>query len=180
MKKVLVLPGWMTSLELYGDSTDFDVCFGELDEGSFLADYVVGVSLGALIVLREMPRLQGKIILINPPLPERNLLVWFFRWAGYLSHEGLFLQRQRFTKNPFLFCRELVRCMKLLAIDFSKTFDSATAGKVVVIRGKDDRFFCDGQAADFLRLKRIEIVEAEGGHNWSEGVEMLLRARVRG
>jgi hypothetical protein len=180
MKKVLVLPGWMTSLELYESDDGFDVCIGELDGISFAADYVVGVSLGALIVLRETPRIHGKIILINPPLPKRNILAWFFRWISYVSHEGLFLQRQRFTRNPLLFCREFSRCISLLEIDFSETFDSAPAGKITVIRGKNDRFFCDDQADHFLRSKHIEVAEIEGGHNWCSEIETLLRSRLGG
>ncbi len=180
MKKVLVLPGWMTALKLYGSTDDFEVCIGKMDEESLAADCVVGVSLGALIVLRETPRIHGKIILINPPLPKRSISTWFFRWINYVLREGLFLQRQRFTKNPLLFYRELIRCKKLFAIDFSKTLDSIPMGKVKVIRGKNDRFFCDAQAIDFLRLKHVDIIEVEGGHNWCKATEMLLRSLTRG
>ena len=163
-------------LKLYGNADDFDICIGKIDEGSLAADCIVGISLGALVVLREVPRIRGKIILINPPLPRRSVFTWFFRWINYVLHEGLFLQRQRFTKNPLLFFRELIRCKKLFATDFSKTFDFIPAGKARVIRGKNDRFFCDAQAADFLRSKHVEIIEVDGGHNWCRATEMLLRS----
>jgi hypothetical protein len=93
--------------------------------------------------------------------------------------QGLFRERQKFTKNPFLFCRELIHCKKLLAIDFSKTFDSIPSGKVTVIRGENDRFFCDAQASDFLRSKHIEIIEVEGGHNWCKEIEKTMYELTR-
>ncbi len=174
MRNVLVLPGWMTSLTLYENANDFEVCIGRLSEKSFAADHVIGISLGALVVLREAPHLQGRVILINPPLPKRNIFAWFFRWMNYVLHEGLFFQRQKFTTNPFLFCRELVGYIQLLTVDFSGNLDSLSAGKIVVIRGKNDRFFCDNETSDFLRSKNIELIEVDGGHNWCEAIEKAM------
>ncbi len=43
-----------------------------------------------------------------------------------------------------------------------------------VIRSKDDKFFCDNLAVNFLKLKGIKIVEIEGGHNWNKETEKAM------
>lgn len=174
MKKVLVLPGWMTGYKLYKDSGHaFHVCIGKLDQQSNSADYIVGVSLGALVVLRDIDKSKSKIILINPPFPRRNFFVWFLQYLKYIANEGLFLERQHFTMNPIKFILELINCIKLLNTDFSKVLDTYRE-KITAIRGRSDRFFCDEQAVKFLRSKNIKIVEYDGGHNLSEELEKTM------
>ena len=175
MKKVLVLPGWMTSLRLYQNNiSDFSVDIGQLSERSRSADYVIGMSMGALITLDDAPNIQGKIILVNPPLPRRGLARWFVQWVKYMIFEFLFLERQKLTLNPIKYLRGLSRGAKLLRKDFSGTLDGLPKGKVVVVCGKDDDFFCDKLAVDFLRGKGIEVIKADGGHNWSEDIERTI------
>ena len=174
MKKILVLPGWMTGIKFYEDKDyGFDVCLGELGKSSDLTDYVVGVSLGALVVLRDIDQIKGKIILINPPLPKRNFFVWFGLYLKYLKNEGLFLERQKFTINPVKFILELGRCIKLLDMDFSKAL-ILSGDKITVIRGRKDRFFCDDKAVAFLNSKNIKVVEFNGGHNLSLEMEKTM------
>lgn len=180
MKNVLLLPKWMTALKLYSDTgDDFYTCSGELDSRAFSADHVVGLSLGALIALRDIKNIKGKIILINPPVPKRSIARWLVQWAKFVTNEGLFLEINKFTINPMRYIFGLIDCIKLLAIDFSKILDSVSKGKVIVIRGKNDKFFCDESAISFLRQKDIEVMEAEGGHNWSKGIEETLDNLLR-
>jgi|SRR3989344_7826518 len=175
MKKVLSLPGWMTALRLYKDDIDdFDVYFGGLDEKSFSADYVVGLSLGAIIALYNIEKIKGKVILVNPPLPKRSLFRWLLKWVKYMVKEGLFLKRQKLTINPIRYTKALTTCIKLLSIDFSNILDNVPKDKITVIRGKDDRFFCDELAVNFLKSKNIKVIEVKGGHNWSEEIEETM------
>lgn len=180
MKNVLLLPGWMTSLKLYsGNASDFTICLGKLNEKALFAEHVVGFSLGALIALRDIKNIRGRIILINPLVPKRNITVWFIRWVNFVMHEGLFLEIQKFTVNPMRYVSEFVNCVKLLNIDFSRTLDNISQDKVTVIRGKNDKFFCDDLAVNFLRSKNIEVVEVNAGHNWSEEIEKTLNNLLR-
>src|SRR6266496_1585003 len=104
MKKVLLLPGWMTSVRLYKNSiSDFTVHIGKLNKESVSADYVIGVSLGALVVLRDIKKIRGKVILVNPPVQRKSFATWVLRWLMYVKSEGLFLKRQTFTLNPITF-----------------------------------------------------------------------------
>src|SRR3989338_9439223 len=157
MKKVLLLAGWMMSIKLYEQYTDLGILFGELDQEGFEVDYVIGFSLGAIVALRDIKKIKGKIILVNPPLPKKNFFVWFVRWIRYIKYEGLFLERQKFTINPFKYIWELLKCIKLLGIDFSDTLENIPKDKITVLRGKGDRFFCDDEAVEFLRSKGIHV-----------------------
>ena len=175
MKNILLIPGWgMRKVELYNNDNLFEIRRGKLDKNSFSADYVIGLSLGALVALQNARNIRGKIILINPPIPKRSVVVWFFHWLDYLINEGLFLERQKFIKNPIRWGLEIINCLKLLSTDFSKVFDNFPKEKFTVIRGKNDRFFCDEKAVKFLIDKNINFIEVEGGHNWSEAIEKAI------
>ncbi|MFA6136051.1 MAG: hypothetical protein WC705_01715 [Candidatus Paceibacterota bacterium] len=173
MKKVLLLPGWMRTLRLYKAHNDFDVRIGKLDDESVLADYVIGLSLGSLAVLQQVESIKGKIILINPPLPKKSILIWFVNWLKFIVTEGLFFERQKFTRNPIKFISALIVCVKLLNVDFSKTLDSIK-GRLLIIRGRNDRFFCNDKTIKFLSAREIRIIEINGGHNWCEEIEKTI------
>lgn len=176
MKKILLLPGWMRSLKLSNDSNDLDIRIGKLGEEDIRADYVIGVSLGALVVLQNTNRIKGKIILINPLLPKRSLVSWFINCVRHITAEGLLPERQKFTRNPIRFFSTLLSCIELLGTDFSETLDEIPREKIVVIRGKNDRFYCDEKAVEFIKSRGIRLIEVDGGHNWSEAIEKALRS----
>ena len=174
MKNVLILPWWMTSLKFYKKHDGLEVCIGELDPESFAADRVIGLSLGAFSVLRDAARISGEIVLINPPVPRRDLGAWCMRWLRFITSEGLFLERQKFTKNPFRYAVALARNIRLLQQDFFEMLPMVTKARITVIRGKNDKFFCDEEAVAFFRLHDIKVIEVDGGHNWCEAIEDAL------
>jgi hypothetical protein len=168
LKKILILPGWMNYLRMINVKEYSEIWKGKIDKNKPV-DCVVGLSLGALVTLRDMNPNWKKIVLVGPPLPRRNILIWFFQWLKYVMFEGMSLKNQVFTKNPFRFIPELFNCVKLLSADFNKILDMLPADKIIVIRGKNDNFFCDNKAAQFLRSKNIRVIEVENaGHNWHE------------
>lgn len=175
MKKILLFPGWIKSLKLFEDDGSLNFRIGKLSEDDFRAEYIIGMSLGALVVLRNINRIHGKIVLINPPIPKRNILTWFVHWIRFMFAEGLLPERQRFTRNPVRFISTLIECMKLLSTDFSLVLEKFPRERILIIRGKNDRFFCDNRAAEFIKSKGIKLVEIDGGHNWSESIEKELR-----
>lgn len=177
-KKILVLPGWMTELKLFEPDADLDVQFGRLNsKDNDLC--IIGLSLGALAALRDWEG-QGKLILASPPMPRKSLAHWFARWVKYIRTEGLFLERQKFTTNPFEYIIETVRCANLLRIDFSEKLDSLPKDRLVMVRAENDHFFCDEESVQFMRSKGIEVIEAENcGHNWSPEIERLLMDFVK-
>lgn len=178
MKKALVLPGWMTSLRLYkNNASDFDISYGKLSPEARNADFVIGVSIGALAVLKEINQLKGKIILINPPLPKRNILVWIFQWVKYIVG-GLFIKRQKFTLDPIRWVVEIIRCVRLFGIDFTNTLKAFPKDRLTIIKSKNDNYFCDSKALIFLHTFNVNIVEIEGGHNWNENTEEAMNKLI--
>jgi len=173
MRKILVYPGWFESLRTYR-TNDLVFRSGAIEESDFGADHIIGMSLGALIVLKNATRVSGRIVLINPPVPRRGLLVWAVQWMKFMRHEGLMCNRQKFTANPMKFLRFASEALKLLTTDFSDVLESLPPSKALVIRGRHDSFFCDDQAVNFLKSKNIEILEVDSGHNWSEQIEEAL------
>lgn len=171
MRKIL-LPGiHMTGLDFY-KSGDIKVTTSRNPSVADLsAEYVIGLSLGSLVILKNIHKISDKIILINPPLPKRNIFIWFARWMRYLMTEGIFLEKQHFTKNPIKFFWEIIVAIKLLNIDFDPILESFPKERLTVIRGKDDKFCCDEQSAHYLKSKGIKIIDANGEHNWSEDIE---------
>lgn len=153
---------------------------GKLDKDKEV-DCIVGLSLGALVVLRDLNPNWKKIILVGSPLPRRSIFIWFFNWTKYITNEGLSLKNQVFNKNPFKFIVELARCIKILGIDFSKVLDGIPKDKIVMVRGKNDKFFCDDKAVEFMRSKNIQVIEIEGvGHNWNEKFNMEIDKIITG
>jgi hypothetical protein len=49
---------------------------------------------------------------------------------------------------------------------------------LTVIRGINDNFICDHEAAAFLYSKNIKVIEANGGHNWCEEIEKTVHERI--
>lgn len=177
-KKILLLPGWMSNLKLYNNSGDIIIQIGRLDESSKNADYTIGLSLGSLAALKEWDK-NGKLILVNPPIPKRNIFVWFNRWIKFVSSEGLFLERQKFTSNLFKLIYEIIKGAKLLKIDFSEIINGISNEKIVMIKGKDDNFFCDNKAAEFMKLKNIQVIKVPNcGHNWCEKIEKTVYSLI--
>ena len=160
-------------MELYKKQDNLDIKIGKTNiEDNDVC--LIGLSLGALVALRDWNH-SNKLILINPPLPNRSVFVWFIRWCKYILVEGLFLERQKFTKNPFKYTLEVARCIKLLQVNFFEKLENISKENVVVIRGKKDNFFCDNDAVQFLRSKGFQVIEVEGcGHNWCENIEKTM------
>lgn len=172
-KRILLLPGWMTGLRLYGKRENFSIQIGKR-EAENKDDEIVGLSLGALVALRDCNH-NNKLILVNPPLPRRNIFIWLIRWCRYILAEGLFLERQKFIKNPFRYALEVIKCIKILRIDFSEKLDNIPKNNLVVIRGKSDNFFCDEDAVRFIQSKGFRVIEIENcGHNWCEQIENVI------
>ncbi|MFA5962074.1 MAG: alpha/beta hydrolase [Parcubacteria group bacterium] len=168
--KILLLPGWMTGLKLYHESENLSVQIGTFD-ASNNSNHIIGLSLGALSALRDWDG-KGKLILVSPPLPRKNIFRWFLNWVKFISTEGLFFERQKYSLNPFCYILEIVRCVKLLQLDFSQKLESIPKENLIMIRGKNDHFICSDEAVQFMRAKGFSVIEVENcGHNWCEELE---------
>lgn len=168
----------MTTIKFYKNEVrDFDINSGKLSEDARQADCVIGVSIGALAVLKDLNQLKGKVVLINPPLPKRSIFVWIFQWVKYIVG-GLFIEHQKFTLNPIRWVVEISRAVSLFRIDFSNILREFPKDRLTVIRSRDDKYFCDLKALDFLRSLGVKVVEIVGGHNWNLNTEEAMNKLI--
>lgn len=178
MKKTLVLPPWMDTIKFYNtDVSNFHVSSGVLKEDSYEDDCVVGVSLGSLAILERIASVKGSIILINPLVPRRRLATWGLSWVKYISG-GLLVERQKFTLNPLKWIKALRRAYVLLTTDFSSALEMFPKDKLIVIRSKEDIFFCDNEAVAYLHAHGVRVVEIDGGHNWNKNTEDEMNRQI--
>lgn len=178
IKSALVLPPWMNTIKLYHtDIHKFRVLSGVVTADTCIDECVVGVSLGALAILESGAPMQGVVVLINPLVPQRSVWVWMWRWSQYIWG-GLFVERQRFTLNPFKWVSAIYRAYMLLTTDFSKALKLFPKEKLIVIRSKEDVFFCDNKAVEYLRAHGVHVVEIEGGHNWNIHTEDEMNKQI--
>lgn len=179
MKKTLVLPPWMNTIKFYNtDVHDFHVSSGVLEEVSYSDDCVVGVSLGCSAILERVAYVKGNIVLINPLVPRKSLFLLVVQWSSYILG-GLFVERQKFTLNPLMLIGALRRAYVLLTTDFSDVLDIVPKDRLVVIRNKEDAFFCDTESVLYLRAKGVRVIEVEGGHNWDTYTEDEMNRQIR-
>ncbi len=133
------------------------------------AEYIVGHSLGANFALINWDRCKNtKLILINPLVPQRNISSWLLRWIKFLFTEGTSLNKKRLITFPHFF--NGVRLSRyLLSEDLIKIFSKIPFENIIIIRGKEDKYFFNEKIADTLKAKGVKIIEVEKtGHGWSE------------
>lgn len=176
--KTLVLPPWMNTIKFYHtDIHQFRVSSGVVAKDTYEDDCVIGVSLGALAILERSASVKGMVVLINPLVPQRGLWVWAWHWSRYILG-GLFVERQRFTLNPLRWVSAVYRAYILLTTDFSEALKVFPKERLVVIRSKEDIFFCDSKAVEYLQTFGVRVVEIEGGHNWNVHTEDAMNKQI--
>jgi predicted alpha/beta hydrolase family esterase len=133
------------------------------------AEYIIGHSLGANFALINWERNKNtKLILTGPLVPKRNIFSWLFSWIGFLFSEGTSISRKRLATFPH-FISGMAQCFLLLSKDSMKIIDVVPKDSLVIIRGKNDKYFFCEDTANSLREKGVRIIEVEdAGHGWNE------------
>jgi hypothetical protein len=167
-KKIFLIPGWMDVVSRYGYASGLDIWLsGTFPKMKKHESCVVGHSLGANFVLVHCDAEKcEKIILVNPLLLKRSKLGWFVRWFKntVFERDGFSLKR---AETLMYFFSNLRKAFELLRDDFGRILDDIPADKIIIIRGKEDLFYCDEETAEFVKQKGIRLIEIEGiGHNW--------------
>lgn len=171
-KKVVLIPGFMDvaanyssvweGLDIWGEKADWKE---RID-----ADIVVGYSLGANFALLNWQKNRNtKLVLINPLVPKRSKAEWAKRWVSFFSAEGLKVNKEH-SKVMVWFPLKTKLTSDLLSHDLSRALDMLPKNGAVVLRGARDNFFCDAEAARFIKSKNIPILEVDAGHGWDENM----------
>lgn len=180
--KLIFVPGWMDRAELHGYENGLDIWTKEIDPAEKInAEFILGHSLGAAFALLVWQTNQNaKVILVNPLIPKRNASSWFLRWVNFLIFEGTRMPLKRLAVFVHFF-RGTKKCLQLLALDSLEILDQIPRDKLVIIRGKEDHYFCDGAVAKMIRSKNIRLVEVEKtGHGWSGKIDETVAEILNG
>ncbi len=169
-KKLFIIPGWMKSVGFYGDCKGLDIWKNNFNLNAQIdAAYIVGHSSGANFALinRSLNKnSNSKLILLNPLLPKKNFLYWIFQWMKFAFKGGIRVDKTMGIKQFF---PALKNFAALLNFDPIKIIETIPKENLIIIRGSEDRFFCDDNAKKIIKEKNINLVEVDGlGHEWNE------------
>ena len=182
--KKAYIPGWFDTVNNRVDYYGLDIWKEKIDpESKIDAEYVIGHSLGANFALLNWDiNKNAKLILTNPAIGKKSITQWFLRWIKFIFSEGPDMNKKRARSflNFFYNCK---LCYKLLKIDLEKIIKKIPKENIVVIRGKNDNFFCNSEVCNFLREEGIKIIEIdEVGHHWdnkmSEEINKLIEKQA--
>ncbi len=181
MLKKIFVPGWIDTADNHVDYPGLEIWKKKINPNDKIeAEYVVGHSLGANFALLNWEKNKNtKLILVGPLLPKRNIFSWLICWLKFLFTEGTFLNKKRLTTFPH-FVSGIRLNLSLLSEDLMETFDRIPHENVIIIRGKEDKYFFNKKTADALKAKSIKIIEVEkAGHGWNkkfnEEIDKLIK-----
>lgn len=180
-KKILLIPGWMNGKGMYGDKYEVLEIWKERLEPveEIEARYLIGHSLGchwALLNWKKFP--NTKLILVNPPLPKRNIFRWFRNWLEFQRKEDTPTNKEivKGIRNKVFGWK---KCYAFFTTDFSKIIKEIPREMITIVRGTKDDFFCDKLAKDFLEANNIPLIEIEAGHDWNENIDREIEKLLR-
>src|SRR3989344_142912 len=170
----ILIPGWLQKKELYDGFEVYDVWNKNLSlTYPEPHKYVVGHSIGANIALYNWSKNKNqRLILINPLLPKRSLLSWFWRWLNNITPEDV---SRALSPNS----TDISHLFAALRFDPSPILKEIPKENIVVIRGSLDHHFCDENAKNFIRSLDIKIIETETKHKWSKEYKMKIEQIMR-
>ncbi|MFZ2310137.1 MAG: hypothetical protein WAW11_01175 [Patescibacteria group bacterium] len=179
---VLLFPGWMQDSCLYGDYNCFNLWDKKYIEPSKTSvKYLLGHSMGSYPALLSWQKNPDATVILFNPLINRigpikiiyKFIVMMFvspgsikAWKGSVKWKYLLIA----IKNAILFRK----------IDILKIIKEIPRGKLIIIKGKDDKYFCDVAAVVTLCNSKIGFIElADTNHFWSPQVDNLVEQLIK-
>jgi hypothetical protein len=177
MSEVLVFPASFQTVKNYGGYDGWDIWLKAFPNELPAADYYVGHSGGAHFILARLGSIQkGKLIFINPQIRKRNLLSLFISWMEFFFSEGIKWEKITPIRSwPFGF----KRLFEVLKVDVFGIMSKIPKENLVIIKGKNDNYFCDKESAEILKNNGFEVVEVEAGHDWNENIAEAVASYIR-
>jgi hypothetical protein len=165
-KKILIFPGAFQFVKNYGGYAGVDIWLkNNSDKNVSDADYYIAHSLGANFIFAYGNTQNKKIILINPLIKRRNIFSLLIRGIRFYFSEGI--ERKKIVSvNEWMF--SLKRIFKLYKVDVLEAILKIPKEDIIIIRGKNDRLFCDKESIEIAKNNGLALIEVEAGHNWNE------------
>lgn len=180
MRKKIFIPGWFDSVENRVDYEGLDIWIKKINFSRRIeAEYVIGHSLGANYALLNWEKNKNtKLILVNPVVFHGSIPEYFCRWIKFLSGEGTRLGKKRLKCffHPYLGIKQ---GLDLINKDYNKIIEQIPKNDILVIRGKEDKYFFDEKEAEKIKEKGIRVIEIGGvGHGWSKKFDEEINKNI--
>lgn len=175
-KKLLYFPGWLDKGQFHGYENSINLWEDPGFQIPAETEYIVAYSAGALLALQnwQRDRKEYVLILVNPLLPKRKLSTWLRCWIQFIMEEGTSLHWGR-IKMLLHIVSATRKLINILSVDVVPMMDIFPKGQLLVIRGKQDYFFCDEESVRIIKEKQIPFVELPNvGHNWHSLIDETL------
>ncbi len=131
------------------------------------AQVFIGHSLGASFILNSEVSVRKKLILINPLVKRRPFWLHVFNWLRFLFGEGFDTKKAVPIKY---WPHTLKQVLRLLPVNVLEQMKKVPAENIVVLKGKDDQYFCDAENAAILTAHHFRVIEVDAGHDWNENM----------
>ncbi len=177
MKKVLIFPGAFQTVKNYGNYDGLDIWLkSSLTKDIPVADCYIGHSGGVNFILSHYDSIQkGKFIFINPLIKKRSIIVFFWNWLKFFFIEGI--KRKKIVPiSNWLYCIKMV--LRLLKVEVFDIIQKIPKENIVIIRGKNDNYFCDEESVEIIKNNNIKLIEVEAGHDWNEKIAQVVETYI--
>ena len=169
-KNLFIIPGWMKSVSFYGNYNGLDIWKKDFDLTTKIdTKNIVSHSAGTIFALVNWnlnPNKKIKLILINPLLPQKNFLQWFFSWLRFAFKGKIRIDKTMGIKQLFPAIKNFSALLKFNPLAIAEKIPKEN---LTIIRGANDKFFCNDKVAEIIRNNDIKLIEIEGlGHEWNE------------
>ncbi len=137
------------------------------------ADVVIGHSIGAYYALLNWLKFKNyKLILVNPPLPQKKILPLIFRWTKYITQEPVYHVKTIAWKYLL---SNILNVIKLHQLNIEEIINQVSRDNLYIIRGVEDKYFCDVASAQFIKNHGWNLIEVPGcGHNWNKKFDEVI------
>ena len=100
-------------------------------------------------------------------MKKRRIPNLFVRWIKFHLFEGI-------SKEKVVPMRHWIHTLRqvffLLKTDVLKEMCKIPRTDMTVIRGSQDRFFCDDKDVELLVGNGFDVIEVDAGHDWNKNV----------
>lgn len=166
-----MLPGTIQYAKNYGyDGLDIWMKDEEITTSD--AKVFIGHSLGASFILNSNVDRNSIFIFVNPLIEKRSFLIHFINWIKFLIFEGFTIKKAVPVKYWWHTFNLVVL---LLKVDVLEQMKKIPKENIIVIRGRNDNYFCDSKNVGILKDNNFKIIDVEAGHDWNENIACVIR-----
>jgi hypothetical protein len=177
MNKALIFPGAFQIVKNYGNYDGWDIWLKPYPKELPAADYYIGHSGGVHFILKHLDSTpKGKFIFVNPEIRKRGLLPIMFSFFKASVAEDIIHKPGKTPISSWPF--GLKTLFSILKVDVLNTMLKIPKENIIVIKGRNDNYFCNKESVEILRKNGFTVVEANAGHDWNQNIAEMVKSYI--